>query len=188
MSVITTLLSKLGPVTKSILGTYAPTILAAAGGPFGALAAAGLRAVFNTDEPGALETAMATATPDQIVALKKAENDLQVQMKQLGIQEQDLYLKDVQDARQMEIATRDRTPGRIAWLVICGFFVVSIFECVAMVAWPKQWAEIPAAALNLLGIIFGFLANEAKAASAFFFGSSAGSQEKDKTLADIAKS
>lgn len=187
MSQFTTLLSKLGPITKQVLGTYAPTALKMFGGPFGALAGNALQALFGTSDPDQLETQMAAISPDNVVKLKQIEADLQTKMRELGIEEEDLYLKDVQSARAMQIATKDVTPGRLAWLVILGFFIVSGFECVAMVFWPEQWGKIPADALNLLGIIFGFLASEAKSASAFYFGSSAGSQEKDKTLAEIAK-
>jgi hypothetical protein len=187
MSQLTTLLDKLGPVAKQVLGTFAPTVLKAAGGPFGALAGTALQAIFGSNDPAAIDTALVNATPDQIIALKKAEQDFQVQMRQLGIQEEDLYLKDVADARAMQVATRDPNAGRLAWLVVGGFLVIACFECVAMVAWPAQWAAIPAAALNMLGIIFGFMANEAKQASAFYFGSSAGSQAKDQILGEIAK-
>jgi hypothetical protein len=37
------------------------------------------------------------------------------------------------------------------------------------------------------GTIFGYLSSEAKQASAFYFGSSEGSQAKDATIATIAK-
>jgi len=187
MSVFTTILSKLGPVTKQVLGTYAPTALKMFGGPFGALAGTALSALFGTSDPAQLETAMAGISPDNVVKLKQIEADLQAKMKELGIQEEDLYLKDIQDARAMEIATRANTPAQLAWLVIGGFLLLSSFEVVAMTLWPEQWAKIPAAAAALLGTIFGYLLKAASGAETFYFGSSAGSQAKDATLAEIAK-
>lgn len=187
MSVLTTLLSKFGPVAKQVLGTFAPTILKAVGGPFGALAGTALQAVFGTSEPTALDTALNAATPDQIVALKKAELDFQLQIKQLGIQEEDLTFKDIEDARAMQVAVKANTPAQLAWLVIGGFLLLSTFEVVAMTIWPEQWGKIPPAAAALLGTIFGYLLKAASGAETFYFGSSASSQAKDQTLADIAK-
>jgi len=188
MSVLTTLLSGLGSLTKQVLGTYAPTLLKAAGGPFGALAGTALQAIFGTTDPSGLETAMASMTPDQVVALKKAEFDLQAKLKELGINEEDLYLKDVQDARAMQVATKDPTVARLAWTVVGGFIAVSAAQLVGLVLYPDAVQKIPPQGWLLIGNISGYLANEAKQAAAFYFGSSAGSQAKDATLADLAKS
>lgn len=175
-----------------ILGSVAPTLATAVGGPFAGMAVTAIeKAIGVTGAPAdqkAIETALLGTDPATLLALKKAENDFTAQMEQLGIEKDKLLFDDRADARAMQIATKDTTVGRLAWLVIGGFLLVSIFECIAMVAWPGKWAAIPAAALNLLGIIFGFLANEAKSAGAFYFGSSADSQRKTDTLSEIAKS
>ena len=188
MSQLTTLLSKMGPVTKQVLGTYAPFLLKAAGGPFGVMAGTALQAIFGTSDPSQVETAMAGATPDQIVALKKANEDFQAKMRELGISEEELYLKDVEDARSMQTATKDPTVARLAWTVVGGFMVVSLAQLVGLVIYPDAVNKIPPQGWLLIGNISGYLANEAKQAAAFYFGSSAGSQAKDQTLADLAKS
>lgn len=177
-----------------ILESVAPTIASAIGGPFAGVAVnavlqkLGVNATTPEAQQQAVEAAATSSDPDILLKLKQADNDFQAQMKQLGIAEEKLTYDDLANARSMQMATRDQTVGELAWLVIAGFLLVSVFECVAMVFWPARWAAIPAAALNILGMIFGFLANEAKQASAFYFGSSAGSQSKDATLAEIAKS
>jgi len=188
MSVFTTILSKLGPVTKQVLGTYAPTALKMFGGPFGAIAGTALQAVFGTSDPAQLETSMANMTPEQAVALRKVEADLQAKMRELGISEEELYLKDVADARAMEVATRDPTVGRLAWMVIGGFILLSSGVVVACFVWPERAKELLTGEAGLFfGTVFGYLMNEAKQASAFYFGSSQGSKDKDETLATIAK-
>jgi hypothetical protein len=177
-----------------ILGSVAPTLATAIGGPFAGMAvsaiegAIGGKATTPADQQKAIETALLGTDPATLLALKKAETDFTAQMASLGIEKDKLVFDDIASARSMQVATKDPTVGRLAWLVIGGFLLVSTFECIAMVAWPTKWAAIPAAALNLLGIIFGFLANEAKSAGAFYFGSTAGSQAKDQTLSEIAKS
>lgn len=187
MSQLTTLLSKLGPVAKQVLGTFAPTILKAVGGPFGALAGTALQVVFGTSEPAAVDAALAAATPDQILALKKAEQDFQVQMKQLGIQEEDLYSKDIQDARAMQVATKDPTAARLAWLIVGGFMLISVGVIVGFFVWPDKAKLLLSGEAGLFfGTLFGYLVSESKQASAFYFGSSQGSQSKDATLAGLA--
>jgi hypothetical protein len=56
-----------------------------------------------------------------------------------------------------------------------------------MMVWPDAVAKIPPQGWLLVGNISGYLANEAKQAAAFYFGSTAGSQNKDATIADMAK-
>lgn len=184
----TTILSKLGPVTKQVLGTYAPLALKTFGGPFGGLAGTALEAIFGTQDPTALEAKMAGATPDQIVALKKVDADLEAKMRELGIEEEDLYLKDTQDARAMQIATRALTPAVLAFILIGGFMLLSAGVITACFVYPDKATKLLAGEAGLFfGTLFGYLMNEAKQAAAFYFGSTLGSQEKDKTLAEIAK-
>lgn len=178
----------LGSIAKQVLGTVAPTVLTALGGPFGALAAAILHAALGTvgDEKAA-DAALSAASPDTLAAIKKAEMDLQAKLSELGIQREQLVFQDLASARQMQETTRDPTAARLAWLVIGGFLAFSVAEAVAMTIYPEQVAKIPAAAWSTIGVILGYLANEAKQAAAFYFGSSAGSQQKDDTIATIAK-
>lgn len=171
-----------------VLKTVAPTVAAAASGPFAPLVGPLVAKIFGSSDPKTVETGLLTATPDQLLALKKADEDFQIQLKQLGINEEKLAFDDTANARQMQMTAKDPTVGRLAWLVIGGFLFIAVIECAAMIAWPARWAAIPAGAVGLLGTIFGFLASEAKQAAAFYFGSSADSQAKTQTLSEIAKS
>jgi hypothetical protein len=178
-----------------VLATVAPTIATAVGGPFAGIAvnalekALGLDATQSQDAKEAqINQALSTATPDQILALRKAENDFQVQLETLGIQREQLVYQDVQSARAMEVSTRDPTVARLAWLNVGGFLLVAVFLIVAAVIWPEQVSKVPATAWATLGTVFGYLAKSASQTEAFYFGSSAGSQAKDATIADIAKS
>jgi len=181
-------LKTIGKDAWQVLQTVAPTLAATASGPFAPLVGPLVAKIFGSADPKALEPALLTATPEQLLALKQADDDLQIQLKQLGISEEKLAFDDTASARSMEVATKDATPGRLAWLLIGGFLGLAAFECGAMIFWPKQWAALPGDAMGLIGIIFGYLASEAKQAAGFYFGSSADSQDKTRTLSEIAKS
>ena len=176
-----------GKTALQVLKAVAPTLAMAVAGPFGPLAAAAIHAALGTTDQASAEAVLVSATPDQLAALKKAESDFQVQMKQLGIQEEQLVFADLADARQMQMTTRDPTAARLAWLIIGGFLTVSIAQLVAMMGWADQVNKIPPQGWLLIGNVSGYLANEAKQAAAFYFGSTAGNQAKDATIADIAK-
>src|SRR6185312_5876901 len=111
-----------------VLQTVAPTIARATLGPFGGLAATAISAILGTPptDESATSAALLNATPDQLLALKKAENDFQVQMKSLGIAEEKLTFDDISNARGMEIATKSGTPDVLTYLTTAGFFVALI--------------------------------------------------------------
>lgn len=178
-----------GQKALQVLKTVAPTLATAALGPFGPLAGGLISAALGTStgDDKAAETALLTATPDQLLALTKANQDFQVQMKQLGITEEKLTFDDIANARAMQIATRDPTARQIAWLVIGGFIIFTLLLAAAIIFMPDNVAKISTAAWTLLTTLLTFLASESKAAGSFFFGSSASSQTKDATLAEIAK-
>lgn len=171
-----------------VIKTVAPTIAATAAGPFAPLVLPLVQKIFGTTDASNVSASLASATPDQLLALKQADAQLQEQLKQLDIAEEDLPYQDTANARAMNIATKDPTAGRLAWLVIGGFLIFAIGLAALMTLSPTKAAAIPAGAMALIGTVLGYLANEAKQAAAFYFGSSAGSQAKDATLAEIAKS
>lgn len=179
----------LGEKAKQVLRTVAPVLGTAIGGPFGTMAGALVSAALGTtqgDEKAA-EAALLAAGPDTIVALRKADQDFAVRMKELGIEESKLVFDDIASARQMQVSTRDPTAARLAWLVIGGFIGLSVVMVIAFMAWPERVSKIEAAAWTLLTSVITFLAAEAKQAGAFYFGSSQSSRDKDATLSEIAK-
>jgi hypothetical protein len=168
-----------GAKALQILRTVAPTIAMAVGGPFGPLAATALSAVLGTGDSKAAEAALLTATPDQLLALKKAEDDFTVQMRTLGIADEKLAFDDTASARAREVAVKDNTPRIIAYLVI---LLVLIAEgSMFFVGQPKGMDGV------VLGRILGTLDSALLLVLGYYFGSSAGSAAKDRTISDIAK-
>lgn len=178
----------LGKIAKQVLGTIAPTVLTAIGGPFGALAAGVLKTALGTSDDSAVDTALSAADPATLLKVKQAELDLQAKLAELGIAKDKLSYDDLSNARAMQVATKDPTPRRLAWLIVAGFLGMVFFEAIAMIAFPAQWNALPRDAAALLGMAFGYLANEAKQVGSFYFGSSADSESKTQTLSEIAKS
>jgi hypothetical protein len=169
-----------GQKALQVLKAVAPTLATAVGGPFAPIAAAAISAALGTPaaDAKAAEAALMTATPDQLLALKKAEQDFTVRMTELGIQEDQLVYQDIADARAREIAVRDSTPRNLAYLVL-GFTGL----CIA--ATLGGWTKVDSA---LAGTLIGYLVAEARSALAYYFGSSNSSKSKDETIQEIAKS
>lgn len=176
-----------GKTALQVLKTVAPTLALAVGGPFGPLAAAAIHAVLGTTDQASAEAALVNATPEQLLVLKKADQDFAIRMKELGITEEKLVFDDLANARQMQTTTRDPTVARLAWLMIGGFLLVSSAQIACMLYFAAEMAAVPPTVWLQIGNISGYLANEAKQAAAFFFGSSAGSQAKDATISNMAK-
>lgn len=171
-----------------VIKTVAPTLAATAAGPFAPLVLPIVQKIFGTADASTVNAALTNATPEQLLALKQADAQLQEQLKALDIQEEDLPYQDTANARNMAIQTKDPTAGRLAWLVVGGFLVFALLIVTAMVLSPSRWAALPADAASIIGMVLGYLASEAKQAGAFYFGSSADSQAKTQTLSEIAKS
>lgn len=169
-----------GDKALQILKTVAPTLALGALGPFGPLAATAISMALGTpaNDPKAAETALLGATPDQLLALKKADNDFQVQMRQLGIEEAKLSFDDTANARAREVAVKDQTPKIIAYLVI---LLVLIAEgSMFFVGQPKGVDGV------VLGRILGTLDSALMLVLGYYFGSSSGSAEKTAALNKIA--
>jgi hypothetical protein len=180
-------LKDIGSGAWQVLKTVAPTIAATAAGPFAPLVEPILQKIFGTTDAKATEAALLSATPEQLLALKQADYAHIEKLKELGIAEEKLGYDDLASARAMQIQTKDPTVRQMAWLNVGGFLAVSVFLIVAAVVWPEQVTKVPATAWATLGTVFGYLAKSASQTEAFYFGSSAGSQAKDATIADIAK-
>lgn len=106
---------------KSIVGTVAPTIATALGGPLAGLAtkavteALGLPATSGEEE---IAAAVKGATPEQLLALKNVDASFKVKMKELDVNLEEILFKDRDSARQMQALTRARTPAVLSWVIV----------------------------------------------------------------------
>ena len=125
------------------------------------------------------------------VQIKQAEAAHVERMAELGYKTttdlQRLAVDDRVSARAREVAVRDRTPAHLAYLIIFGFFFYSGLLLYAFIWMPETMAKIPAQGWVIIGTVYGYLATEAKQASAYFFGDTSASQAKTATISAIAK-
>lgn len=181
---------------QSLVKTVAPILGTALGGPFGGMAVQAIGSVFGLSQAttDTVKAAIAGATPEQMLALKQADQDFQLKMAALGFENtqklEELNLQyaqtdaaDRDSARKREETVKDRTPAHLAYMIIGGFFAVSVAQLVALMGYGQEVAKIPSQGWLLIGNISGYLAAEAKAAAAYYFGTSAASEKKTDLLA-----
>jgi hypothetical protein len=168
---------------KSIVSTIAPALGLALGGPLGGLAAKTVAQVL-LGRPEATDDEMAqavqNATPEQLLALKKADNDFKVQMRQMDIDLARIAEGDRDSARRREAEVRGWANPVLATLVISGFFGV-----VAYIVAGK--AQLSGEAGAVIGTVVGYVSAKADQVIAYYFGSSLGSARKDETIKALAR-
>jgi membrane-bound ClpP family serine protease len=167
------LLKQFGP----LLGQLAPSIATALGGPLAGVAVKTLSNALFGHEDGTeqqVSEAMATATPDQLAAIKKIDADFKVQMKSLDIDLERIAAGDRDSARQMQRETKDWVPKVLAIVITLGFFGILIW--MLLNGMPKTGTEALLMMLGALGTAWTGVVN-------FYYGSSAGSKAKNDLLA-----
>jgi len=166
------LLKSFGP----LLGSIAPTIATALGGPVAGMAVRAISGALFGHENGTeddIMAALANPNGDQLAALKKIDADFKVQMKSLDIDLERISEADRDSARNMEIQTRDWIPRVLAVGVTLGFF--------GIVGYILHYGLPPTGGEALLMLI-GTLGTAWTSVMGFYFGSSAGSKQKTDAL------
>jgi hypothetical protein len=161
-----------------------PMLGTALGGPLGGMAVEAIGSALGitnatTDN---IKQALQGATPDQVLALKKAEQEFAVQMAALGFNStkdlEKIAADDRDSARRREMAVHDRTPATLAYAVTAGFF--GVLGYVLCYGTPAKGGEALLVMLGSLGTAWAGII-------AYYFGSSAGSAKKDYTIAGLTK-
>jgi len=157
----------------SWLEQVAPTIATALGGPLAGLAVEAVSkaiGVSTEDAKELMDTGKMSA--DQIAQVKVAEIELQKQAQALGLNFEQLAVDDRKSAREMQTSTHSIIPPVLSILVTAGFFGILAYLMVK----PADTGNTP------LMIMLGSLGTAWTGIIAFYFGSSAGSQAKDKMI------
>lgn len=109
---------------KSLL----PTIGRVIGGPLGGMAVEAVGKAIGISEPTIAKVQDAlegnTLTDAQIVALREADAQLKVRMRELDIDLEKLATEDRDSARRMQAKTQSRVPAVLALIITIGFFGV----------------------------------------------------------------
>lgn len=171
---------------KGILGQIAPTISKVVG-TVNPLAGMGLAFLSNKllGHPNGTQddiaAAMATATPEQLLALKQAENEFKAKMTELGVKVDELDAADRGSARNAFGAIKF-----IPQMVLTGITMLSL--CAIAVAYIANMTTLnPSNQVMVSMLVTAFIAWSAQQMN-FWFGSSHSSQRKDEALANAALS
>ena len=164
---------------KNLLKSAAPMLGAAIGGPFGGMALKMLAEALGAPEakPDDLPGLMASASPDQIAAIKKSDNDFKVRMTELGFENEQklaaLAVDNTKDARDMQKQTRSMVPALLTGITVIGFFSLLIGAAAGYFRLEGS---------DVLMLLLGVLARETASVYNFWLGSSDGSRQKTEIM------
>ena len=164
----------------AILKTVAPWIGTALGGPLGGMAVTAAANALGLGEKttDAIKAAISGATPEQMLALKKADQDFALQMQELGFKQitdlEGIAAGDRASAREMQKTTRSWVPAALSVIITVGFLGL----LTGMMTGYLQAEDNQAMLLMLgaLGVAFGQVIN-------FWLGSTAESGRKTELIA-----
>ena len=163
-----------------VISTVAPWIAGALGGPIGALAVeAAANALGLTDKTtDSLKQAISGVTPEQMLALKQADQAFALQMQELGFRQvadlEALAVNDRKDARAMQVETKSWVPAALSVIITLGFLSMLTGMMTGFLKAEDNQAML--LMLGALGVAFGQVIN-------FWLGSTASSAEKTRIIA-----
>jgi hypothetical protein len=127
---------------------------------------------------GALKQALSGATPEQMLALKNADQAFAVTMQQLGFKQatdmEALAAGDRKDARDMQKTTRSQVPAVLSIAVTIGYFLILTGMMVGFLKVSDSQALL---------LMLGSLSTGWGVVMAFWFGTTHDSGRKTELLA-----
>ena len=168
----------------AVLKVIAPWLASAIGGPLGALAVtAASNALGLTDQTtDTLKQAISGATPEQLLALKEADQKFALEMQALGFKNladlEGIAAGDRANARSMNMARPSFVPASLSLIVTVGF--LGLLTGMMMGYLKANDNQAMLIMLGALGVAFGQVTN-------FWLGSTMSSQIKDRTIANAIK-
>jgi len=165
---------------KNVVRNVAPILGTAIGGPYGGAAVSALSNAL-LGKPDASEDelshAIEKASPEQLVALRKADNDFKVKMEELGIRKEELVFQDIAGARKLFQIN--------IWpqIVLSAFYTVGYFTVLILLM--TKTIDLSAEMQPTFNIILGVLTAAIPMILQFWFGSSNGSKDKTAKLANL---
>ncbi|QPB08534.1 hypothetical protein [Vibrio phage Va2] len=159
---------------KSILGTLAPTLATALGGPFAGAATKYLASELLGDENASEEqiaSAVMNASPDVLARIKELDHGFKIRMRELDIDEKQLDIEyhkinqqDRDSARKREISTDSNANSVLAGIVVLGFF------CTVAYILSGRIGAMDAGTVGLVGTIVGYVSAKADQVLGYYFG------------------
>ena len=163
---------------KKIVGTIAPTVASALGGPLAGAAVTAIGGVLGINEATQDKIADAITngqmTSEQVAKIKELELQYQNEEKERGFKFSELEFQDRDSARKREAAVGDNTNRVLAYTIV-GAFLATVGASIL------GYAKIDSA---MLGTLVGYLSAKAEQVLAYYFGSSRSSDRKTELLAN----
>jgi hypothetical protein len=155
----------------------APTAATLLGGPLAGMAisaigdALGLKEATKEKITEVLQSG--TMTPEQLAALKTAEANLKIKLKELDIKVEEIHAQDRDSARKMQIQNRSWIPAVLTIVTVGGFFLLLVGSATGHYRLEGS---------DIMMLLLGVLARETAGVYAYWFGSSSGSAQKTEML------
>lgn len=173
-----------------VVAKLAPTIATCLGGPLVGGAVAALENVFGItpaptastdDRQATIAAAISGATPEQLAAMRKADQDYAARMTEAGFKDVEtlasLTVQDRTSARTMQVSTRSWMPPVLGSAIIAG----SLGAAAAILAGKVSYGTTTES--TMVGMVVGYLFSEAKAVLSFYFGDTQASARKTEIIA-----
>lgn len=165
---------------KKIVGTVAPTLATALGGPLAGTATKMLLDKFSINASenaeSELEAKILGATPEDLAKIKAVESNFKLEMKRLNISHEQLFIADVQDSRSMAEQVGVWPQIVIAAIFLLGYFCLLGYLVYAAV--EKGLESLPQAILVLVSIMTAAVPQ----ILGFFYGTTKGSSDKNNSM------
>lgn len=163
---------------KKVIGSLAPTVASALGGPLAGAAVSAIGGVLGLTDATQDKIADAITngqmTAEQVAKIKELELQFQNDEKERGFKYAELEFKDRDSARQREAAVGDNTNRVLAYTVVGSFIAV-------VGATLLGYAKIDSV---LAGTLVGYISAKCEQVLAYYFGSSRSSDRKTELLAN----
>lgn len=165
---------------STIIKTVAPWIGTALGGPLGGMAVTAAANALGLGEKttDAIKQAISGATPEQMLALKEADQAFALQMQALGFKQitdlEGIAAGDRKDARDMQKTTRSWVPAALSVIITVGF--LGLLTGMMTGTFKAEDNQAMLLMLGALGVAFGQVIN-------FWLGSTAESGRKTELIA-----
>lgn len=167
----------------SLVKTVAPWIASAIGGPMGGMAVEAAASALGISEKttDAVKQALSGVTPEQMLALKQADQAFALQMQALGFKQladlEAIAAGDRASARDLQKATRSWVPAALSGGVTLGYFTILIGLMSGQLKVEDSQAML---------LMLGSLTTAWGVVMAFWFGTTADSGRKTELLAQSA--
>lgn len=167
---------------KDTIGTVAPALATALGGPLAGTAVRVLSSALlgreDADSDAVRAAVNAGLTPEQLAAVQQSDREFRQHLADLDVRLDEIAASDRANARDREVRTGDWMPRLLAALVLVAGFGAE--------GWLLVHGAPQTVPGELVGRILGTLDAAVMLVLAYYFGSSSGSAQKTAVLSRIA--